>query len=67
MISFILSNFYGLSAKGSARRSDTLKSENKAGKNIGKITVKETIEKISESDRKRLEEIEGTIYNLQSN
>lgn len=51
LVSFILCSFYGFSAKVSTQRSNTLKSENKAGKNIGEMTIKETIEKLSENDR----------------
>ena len=58
LVSFILCSFYGFSAKVSTQRSNTLKSENKAGKNIGEMTIKETIEKLSESDKKKFKEID---------
>lgn len=58
LVSFILSSIYGFSAKVSTQRSSTLKSENKAGKNIGEMSVKDTIKEISENDRKRFEELD---------
>ena len=58
LVSFILCNIYGFSGKVSAQRSSTLKSENKDGKNIGEMTIKDTIKEISENDRKRFEEID---------
>ena len=58
LVSFILCNIYGFSAKVSVQRSSTLKSENKDGKNIGEMTIKDTIKEISENDRKRFEEID---------
>jgi len=58
LVSFILCSFYGFSAKASVQRSRSLKSENKAGKNIGEMSVKDTIKEISENDRKRFEELD---------
>ena len=58
LVSFVLCSFYGFSAKVSVQRSSTLKSENKAGKNIGEMSVKDTIKEISENDRKRFEELD---------
>jgi putative tetratricopeptide repeat-containing domain protein len=58
LVSFILCSIYGFSAKASVQRSSTLKSENKDGKNIGEMTIKDTIKEISENDRKRFEEID---------
>ena len=58
LVSFILCSIYGFSAKVSVQRSSTLKSENKDGKNIGEMTIKDTIKEISENDRKRFEEID---------
>jgi putative tetratricopeptide repeat-containing domain protein len=58
LVSFVLCSFYGFSAKASVQRSSTLKSENKAGKNIGEMTIKDTIKEISENDGKRFEEMD---------
>ena len=66
LISFVLSSIYGFSAKVNTLKNNTSVTGNKT-KNIGEMTIKETIEKLSENDRKRLEDMEGTIYNLQSN
>ena len=58
LVSFILCSFYSFSAKVGTQRSNTLKSENKARKNIGEMSVKDTIKEISEYDRKSFGELD---------
>ena len=50
LVSFILCSIYGFSAKVNTSKNNTSVTENKT-KNIGKMTIKETIEKLSENDR----------------
>ena len=50
MISFILSSIYGFSEKANTPKNNTSVTGNKT-KNIGEMTIKETIEKLSENDR----------------
>ena len=50
LVSFILCSFYGFSAKANISKNNTSVTENKT-KNIGEMTIKETIEKLSENDR----------------
>lgn len=57
LISFILSSIYGFSAKVNTSKNNTSVTENK-NKNIGEMTIKETIEKLSESDKKKFKEID---------
>ena len=50
LVSFILCSIYGFSAKVNTSKNNTSVTENK---NIGEMTIKETIEKLSESDKKK--------------
>ena len=56
LVSFILCSFYGFSAKVNTSKNNTSVTENKT-KNIGEMTIKETIEKLSESDKKKFKNI----------
>ena len=57
LVSFILCSIYGFSAKANTSKNNTSVTENKT-KNIGEMTIKETIEKLSESDKKKFKEID---------
>ena len=57
LVSFILCSFYGFSTKANTSKNNTSVTENKT-KNIGEMTIKETIEKFSESDKKKFKEID---------
>ena len=57
LVSFILCSFYGFSEKVSTPKNNTSVTGNKT-KNIGEMTIKETIEKLSESDKKKFKEID---------
>ena len=57
LVSFILSSIYGFSAKVNTSKNNTSVTGNKT-KNIGEMTIKETIEEISENDRKKFKEMD---------
>ena len=57
LVSFILCSFYGFSTKANTSKNNTSVTGNKT-KNIGEMTIKETIEKLSESDKKKFKEID---------
>ena len=53
LVSFILCSFYGFSAKANTSKNNTSVTENKT-KNIGEMTIKETIRNLAKVIRKNL-------------